>query len=115
MSEYKEGRGPRTEAAKAKWKAQGIEWWTHKDPKVRAYYQLQEEILIIPWDDFHRSTEALMGRPVYTHEFAYPDELLEELKSGKKATLDDILEKAAGFGKPVITVDPNKKEVRDHA
>lgn len=97
--------------AKQRWERKGQKWWESQDAKVRAHGQLQEDILLMPFGQFHEDVEKLMGRPVWTHEFAHPDELLEELKSGKKIGIDGVLEKAANFGLPVIAlIKPDGKE-----
>ncbi|TET25239.1 MAG: hypothetical protein E3J76_01585 [Candidatus Aminicenantes bacterium] len=35
------------------------------------------------FSDLHKRIEELVGRPVFTHEIAFPDLLYEEIKSGK--------------------------------
>lgn len=37
--------------------------------------------LEVPFHDVHKRIEDLMQRPVWTHELAFPDSLLSELKS----------------------------------
>jgi hypothetical protein len=49
--------------------------------------------LEIPFDKVHQRIEELMGRPVWTHEMAFWDELLEELRQGQPATMTEIVEK----------------------
>lgn len=44
-------------------------WWDADDLRILAYYQLQEEILMVPFAEFHKGVEQLLGRPVWTHEF----------------------------------------------
>ena len=36
--------------------------------------------------DIHEEVETLMGRPVWTHEFAFPELLYEELELGTKGS-----------------------------
>lgn len=50
-------------------------------------------VLEIPFDDLHMRVEALMQRPVWTHEFARPENLASELRSRNLATFDDVIAK----------------------
>jgi hypothetical protein len=46
----------------------------------------------MPFDVFQAAMEAALGRPVFTHEFAFPDQLKAELRGGKPApTFEEIL------------------------
>jgi hypothetical protein len=53
-------------------KYQGNHWWEPDvDPRKCAYYQLNEPILLCEkFDQFCKSLELLLSRPVYTHEFS---------------------------------------------
>lgn len=50
-------------------------------------------VLEIPFDMLHKRIEELLGRPVWTHELARPEALLEEIRSSRPATMDEIIEK----------------------
>lgn len=50
-------------------------------------------VLEIPLDDLQMRVEALMQRPVWTHEFARPENLVNELRSRNLATFDDVIAK----------------------
>ena len=52
-------------------------WWISEDKKVLAYYQLMCQILLVPFDKFHKSLEFLLGRPVWIHERALNYEQLK--------------------------------------
>jgi hypothetical protein len=67
-------------------------WWEHTTPQEAALFQLNEEMLCMPFSDFHKAVETLLDRPVFTHEFANPSALLAEA-AGKceRPTLDQIL------------------------
>lgn len=52
--------------------------WEPMDIKERARFQLQQDCLCMPFSVFHQATEALLGRPVWTHEFADRKRLLAE-------------------------------------
>jgi len=46
----------------------------------------------MPFDVFHEAVEKSLGRPVYTHEFAHPELLMEGLIGQRKApTFQDIV------------------------
>jgi hypothetical protein len=53
-------------------------WWRKATDEEIAVFCLNEPRLCCPWDVYHRSIEKLLGRPVFTHEFADPRKLLEE-------------------------------------
>lgn len=55
-------------------------------------FQLFQSRLCMPFDKFHEAIETVLGRPVYTHEFAYSDELKKEYLGVKEApTLAEIM------------------------
>jgi len=54
-------------------------WWNDKTAQEIAEFQLAEPRLCMPFDEFHKATEEALDRPVWTHEFAYPKQLLDEL------------------------------------
>lgn len=66
-------------------------WWLSDDPKERAYYQINEDLQLIPFSRFHKDIEVLCDRPVWTHEFV-SDKLRQEAerawKYGVGATSD---------------------------
>lgn len=53
-------------------------WWLSKDLKEIAYYQTREDILLVDFSKFHEAITELLGRPVWTHEFAFRDSLLKQ-------------------------------------
>jgi len=56
-------------------------------------FQLWQEKLCMPWGVFHEAAEKALNRPVFTHEFAYPDNLKKEFLGEKDApTFDEIIE-----------------------
>ena len=57
-------------------------------------FQIHQNKLCMPFDVFHEATEIALGRPVWTHEFAKPKELLKEfLGQINRPTFKDIIEK----------------------
>ena len=64
------------EQAKVKYKEA---WWDSDDPVVVFLGQIQEPILLIDFSAFQKAAEEALGRPVWTHEFAEPKELLDDI------------------------------------
>lgn len=64
--------------------------WTD-DQIVR--FQLFQTRLCIPWNRFHEAITKVLGRPVYTHEFAIEGHLTKEYLGEKTApTFEEILD-----------------------
>lgn len=61
----------------------------------------------VPFDLIHKHVEDLMGRGVWTHEFALPDELIREMEGLVGQPAPGALEKLERIapGKPVIVVE----------
>ena len=69
----------------------GGEWkdWTLEE---LGKFQLYQEKLCIPFDKYHEAVEHILGRPVWTHEFAWTDSLKAEYARRKpKPTFDEII------------------------
>ena len=49
--------------------------------------------LEIPFTDLHQRIEELVGRPVWTHELAYFDSIIDEVRSSKTVTFNDVMNK----------------------
>jgi hypothetical protein len=60
-------------------------------------------ILEVPFARFHERMQELVGRPIFTHEFAQPDLLRVEILTGNAPGLDGVLAKLPA-DKPVIPV-----------
>jgi hypothetical protein len=55
-------------------------------------FQLFQKKLCMDFDRFHKAMEVVLERPVYTHEFAWMDELKKEYLGGKKPpSLEEII------------------------
>ena len=58
-----------------------------------AEFQLNQEKLCMPFHVFHKAIEEALGRPVWTHEFAFPENLKQELMGeGDAPTFEEIIE-----------------------
>lgn len=55
-----------------------MKWWEHFSKSQAAFLQLHQERLCMPFSLFHEYIEILLGRPVWTHEFACADSLRRE-------------------------------------
>lgn len=51
------------------------------------------DVIEIPFDKIHQRIEELVGRPVWTHEIGWPELLVEEIRSQKPASFEDVLAK----------------------
>jgi hypothetical protein len=66
-------------------------WWEGKEPYEIVLVQLFTDRLIMPFGDFHKAVEDALGRPVWTHEFAYDGLKKEFLGERKAPTFDEIV------------------------
>jgi len=58
-------------------------WWEGKTAKEIVDFQLYEKRLCVEFSVFHKAIEEVLGRPVFTHEFADQKALQEEYE-GKR-------------------------------
>ena len=65
-------------------------------------------VVEIPFDKIHQRIEELVGRPVWTHEIGWPELLVEEIRSQKPASFEDVLAKVP-TDKRVIVVMREKE------
>ena len=66
-------------------------WENWSDEEI-VKFQLYQDRLAIPFDRFHKAIEKVLGRPVWTHEFAIVDLLRLEFEGvRKKPTLAEIM------------------------
>ena len=67
------------------------EWmdWTDEDiVKI----QLFQDRVLMPFDRYHQAIENVLGRPVWTHEFAFRDRLIDEYQKERPTpTFEDIM------------------------
>jgi hypothetical protein len=77
--------------------------------RVAALKAIPEQ-LTIPFDSIHQWYTELMGRDVWTHELAHPEQLIEELEQGERVSLGDVIAKLP-WDKPVLLVDPESGTV----
>ena len=78
-------------------------WWEGVSHRDLSMFQMFEPLLCMPFAVFHEAVEKTLGRPVFTHEFAFGG-LKQELLGDKPApTMDEILDLIPA-GKRVIVV-----------
>lgn len=67
--------------------------WEPMSHRERAEFQIEQDLLCMPFSVFHEAMEKALGRPVYTHEFGLDrDGLRAELAGNREApTLDEIV------------------------
>ena len=67
-------------------------FWEPMSLEERFRFQLFESLLCMPFDVFHEAAEAVLGRPVYTHEFADQEANIQEYLGQRPApTLEEII------------------------
>lgn len=59
-------------------------WYEKKRAEEIVAFQLYEERLCMPFPLFHKAVEEALGRPVFTHEFAYAENLKKEFETLSK-------------------------------
>lgn len=62
-----------------------LKWWEERTPQEIVDFQLYEDLLCMPFHEFHGAVEAVLGRPVWTHEFAVKGRLTAEYAAVKQA------------------------------
>jgi len=78
-------------------------WRDWSDEEVVAF-QLYQKCLCMDWAHFHGAIERVLGRPVWTHEFARPELLRAEYEGKRgKPSFTEITE-LLPQGKEVIIV-----------
>lgn len=95
-------------------------WWLSESIKAIGYWQLHEPMLLVDFGKFSEGVEALLGRPVWTHEFGLnADGLREEATEAyagiehtdeqKKRAIREGVDRLATTGKPIIALEVENK------
>lgn len=83
-----------------------VQWSNEEIVKL----QLYQDCLCLPFGRFHEAAEKVLGRPVWTHEFAFADRLREEYESkAPKPTFEDIVGLIPEDKLVIIVVDDRVK------
>lgn len=86
--------------------------WQNMSDSDKAHYQIFTDRLFMPFGEFQMAVERIIGRPVWTHEFAsngVTQLKLEVLGAAPPRTMDEILELIPAEKRIVVVLD-NKKE-----
>lgn len=67
--------------------------WESLTPKERGLLQMRQDRLCMDFSAFHEGITALLGRDVWTHEFARPDKLWNEYLNGETIDFAAVLAK----------------------
>ena len=73
-------------------------WWEAVPLEAAAELQLYQDRLCMPFDQFHQGVEALLQRPVWTHEFARNELLIAEAEGIRTAPSSPFESLVAIFG-----------------
>ena len=86
-------------------------WWKEMPLEEAARFQLFEARLCMPFGEFHEGVEKMLGRSVWTHEFAFvrdPGGLQDEaLGRAPKRTFEDIMALIPADKRIVLVVPPS--------
>ena len=67
------------------------EWKKWTDEQI-VRFQLYQDRLCVEWSRFHAAMEKVLGRPVWTHEFAFHDNLVAEYEGKRpRPTFEEIV------------------------
>ena len=67
-------------------------FWEKLDYEQRTAFQLYEDRLCMPFSIYQEAVEKVLGRPVWTHEFAKPDRLRQEFeKKRPPPTMEEVI------------------------
>jgi len=85
-------------------------WWENVTAREAVEFQFATQELCMPFEEFHRLTEKVLGRPVYTHEFGLNwGGLVKELAGEKQPpTLAEIIDLIPAEKRVIIVADTSK-------
>lgn len=87
--------------------------WKKMTPAERGKFQLYQAKLCMPFNKFHEGIEALLGREVWTHEFADQQRLIDEYEGKRpKGTVADSFRMLQEIARdmPIVVVAHEQKE-----
>jgi hypothetical protein len=65
--------------------------WKKWTPQELAAFQMEQDCLAVPFGEFQKAMEIVLGRPVWTHEFADRERLRAEMNGAPTPTFDEVL------------------------
>ncbi len=83
--------------------------WKNWPHEVQARFQMNQELLCMPFDVFHEAVEKTLGRPVWTHEFGLNYEGLRRELNGEKGppTMEEIINLIPAEKRIILDISPN--------
>jgi len=83
------------------------EIWKDMTLEQIAEFQFYQDRLCVPFDKFHEAMEHVLGRSVWTHEFAFKDSLEKEWRGEKsKPTMEEIMNLIPEEKRIIIGINP---------
>lgn len=84
-----------------------LEIWKRWPIQMQAKIQLEQDLLFMPFGDFHHAIEVALGRPVFTHEFGLNrGGLMVELAGNTVApTFAEIIEMIPEKKRIIVMID----------
>lgn len=68
--------------------------WKKMDSVLRFVFQMSQELLCMPFSEFHKAAEKALKRPVWTHEFVDKNSLIAEFNGIKNTpSFEEIVDK----------------------
>lgn len=95
----------------------GTEWWKHATDQEIVGFQLFEDRLCMPFGEFHGAVERVLGRSVWTHEFATSGvgRLKDEFEGkAPPRTIQEILDLIPPEKRIVVTAPSDTPREREH-
>jgi hypothetical protein len=74
------------------------------DARADEIERLSNAVLTVPFDVLHERFDRLVGRPLLSHELAYTDLLVHEVKTGTVPSLEGIIAKLPA-DMPIIVIE----------
>jgi hypothetical protein len=82
-------------------------WWESATDEQIVALQLYEDRLCMDFGVFHEAVERVLGRPVFTDEFAQPDRLQAEFEGKReRPTFEEILAQLPANVQKIFVVLP---------
>lgn len=81
--------------------------WELMSPRELAEFQIDQDLMCVPFSKFHAAMETALDRSVWTHEFANRVRLRDELMGKRpQATLSDVFGSLAEVmgNKPIVVI-----------
>lgn len=81
-------------------------WWEGRTAREIAEFQFSVAELCCPFDVLQKAVETALDRPVFTHEFAFVEELYKELMGEREApSFQEILDLIPEEKRIVVVVE----------